>query len=246
MEKVEGMVIRTQDYGETHKIVTLFTKEKGKIGLMARGAKKPKSQMAAITQPFVYGEFLIQPSRNLGTLYQGEITHFMRRIREDIVKTAHAAYLAELTDKILENQVPDLFLYEQFVHTFERMQNEENPEILSMVYELKVFEKGGFAPELNQCVNCGRKEGITHFSVQEGGLLCYVCSSVDSHALPLNEALFKLLRTIRYVKIERIGNISIKEENRKKIRQILDAYYDYYGGFYIKSRKFLKQLDQFE
>ncbi|GAA0482608.1 DNA repair protein RecO [Salinibacillus aidingensis] len=245
MEKIEGIVIRTQDYGESHKIVTLFTREKGKIGLMAKGAKKPKSQMAAITQPFVYGEFLIQPGRNLGTLYQGEITHFMRQIRENIVKTAYAAYLAELTDKVLENHSPDLFLYDQFIHTFERLQTEENPEVIAMIYELKVFEKGGFAPELNQCVSCGRTEGITHFSVAEGGFLCTACAHIDGHALHLNEALFKLLRTIRYVKVERIGKISIKEENRRKLRQILDDYYDYYGGFYIKSRKFLKQLDKF-
>ncbi|MRG86624.1 DNA repair protein RecO [Salinibacillus xinjiangensis] len=245
MEKVEGIVIRTQDYSETHKIVTLFTKERGKVGLIARGAKKPKSQMAALTQPFVYGVFLIQPSRNLGTLYQGDVTHSMRKMREDIIKTAYAAYLAELTDKVLENQAPDPFLFDQLLHTFERIENDDSPEIIAMIYELKIFEKGGFAPELRYCVNCGRDEGITHFSITEGGFLCSNCSYMDERAVMLNKSLFKILQAIRFVNVERIGKVTIKEENRKKLRQLLDAYYDHFGGFYLRSRKFLQQLDIF-
>ncbi len=60
LQKCEGIVLRTTDYGETNKIVTLYTREWGKIGVMARGAKKPKSRLSAITQPFTYGYFLMQ------------------------------------------------------------------------------------------------------------------------------------------------------------------------------------------
>lgn len=50
--KSEGIVLRTTDYGETNKIVTLLTREHGKIGVMARGAKKSNSRLSAISQPF--------------------------------------------------------------------------------------------------------------------------------------------------------------------------------------------------
>ncbi|MBB6454307.1 DNA repair protein RecO (recombination protein O) [Salirhabdus euzebyi] len=246
MEKVEGIILKTRDYGETHKIISLFTKEKGKIGVIARGAKKPRSRMAALTQPFVYGTFLIQPSKNLGTLYQGEVIDSMRKIKEDIVKTAYAAYLAELTDKVLENHVPDSFLWEQFLHTLERMETEEHPEIISMIYELKIFQKGGFAPELRHCVSCGREDNITHFSVVEGGFLCASCHQLDSSATFLNERLFNILRTIRFSKVENIGKVSMKEDNKIKLRILLNDYYDRYGGFYLKSRKFLQHLDMFQ
>ncbi len=243
IEKVEGIILRTNDYSETHKIISLFTKERGKIGLVARGAKKPRSRMAAITQPFVYGSFLIQPSKNLGSLQQGEIIDSMRSIREDIVKTAYAAYIAELTDKVLEQNEPDVYLWEQFLHTMERLSVDDESEIITMIYELKIFHKGGFAPELRGCVHCGKEQHITHFSVGEGGFLCSDCHHMDPSATPLNEKLFQVLRVIRYADIDRIGNISIKEENRKKLRLMLNEYYDQYGGFYLKSRKFLQQLD---
>lgn len=245
MEKVEGIIIRTVDYGETHKIVSILTKEMGKIGLVARGAKKPRSRMAALTQPFIYGSFLVSPSKNLGTLQQGEIIDSMREIREDIVKTAYAAYLSELTDKVLEQNEVDVFLFQQLLHTLNRLKTEMHPEIIIMLYEMKIFEKGGFAPNLQGCVNCRRKEGITHFSVSEGGFLCQSCHSVDVSATPLTEKLFQILRVLRYANIDQIGQVSIKEENRKKLRKIMNEYYDQYGGFYLKSRKFLDQLDMF-
>lgn len=60
LTKCEGIVLRTNDYGETNKIVTLLTREHGKIGVMARGAKKPNSRLSAVSQPFLYGSFLMQ------------------------------------------------------------------------------------------------------------------------------------------------------------------------------------------
>ncbi|MGE0992705.1 DNA repair protein RecO, partial [Bacillus sp. GMa5/2] len=72
-QKVEGIVIRTTDYGETNKIVTIFSRELGKISAMARGAKKPKSRLASVSQLMTHGHFLIQMGSGLGTLQQGEI-----------------------------------------------------------------------------------------------------------------------------------------------------------------------------
>jgi len=60
LEKVEGVIIRTQDYGETHIIATLLSNKLGKIGVLARGAKKPKSRMSAVTQLFIQGEYLVR------------------------------------------------------------------------------------------------------------------------------------------------------------------------------------------
>ncbi len=59
-EKCEGIVIRTIDYGETNKIVTIFTREWGKVAAMARGAKKPSSRLSSVTQIFTYGVYLVQ------------------------------------------------------------------------------------------------------------------------------------------------------------------------------------------
>nr|WP_093216942.1 DNA repair protein RecO [Sediminibacillus albus] len=242
-DKAEGIILRTQDYGETHKIVTLLTKESGKTGVVARGAKKPKSRMAAITQPFIHGQFLFQTGRNLGNLQQGEVLNSFRPIREDIVKTAYATYLAELTDKLIEPKHYDPFLFHQLLQTFTWISEGKDAEILTIIYELKIYQKAGFAPTLHECVNCGNKQGPYAFSVKEGGYLCTKCRYIDDHAIQLPEKLAKVFSMFSAIDMERVGNISIKPENKRLLLQLMDAYYEQYGGYFIKSKKFLKQLD---
>ncbi|MFD1038512.1 DNA repair protein RecO [Virgibacillus byunsanensis] len=244
LEKIDGIVIKTQDYGETHKIVTLFTKKLGKISAIARGAKKPKSRMAAVTQPFIYGEFFIYVNTGLSTIQQGEMINSFRFIREDIIKTAYAAYITELTDKLFDTHAPDAYIYDQLFQTLTWIAEKEDAEIPLMMYELKLFKKGGFAPVVDHCVNCGNKDSPFVFSVSEGGLLCNSCKYMDERATTLLNSIANLLRVFSVVGVEQIGTISVKEENRKVLRHILDTYYDQYGGYFLKSKKFLNQLDK--
>ncbi|WP_053219136.1 DNA repair protein RecO [Virgibacillus senegalensis] len=242
-EKTEGIILRTQDYGETHKIVTILTPSHGKIGVVARGAKKPKSRMAAITQPFIHGQFLIQTGRNLGTLQQGEVLTSFRPIREDIIKTAYATYLAELTDKLVEPNHYDPFLFQQLHQTLTWVAEGKDTEILTIIYELKIYQRAGFAPELQQCVNCGNPKGPYAFSAAEGGYLCPRCRHIDEYAISLSENLSRIFSMFASIAMERIGNISIKPENKQLLKKMMEEYYERYGGYHIKSKKFLNQLD---
>lgn len=243
LRQMEGIVLHTRDYGETHKIVTLFTREAGKLTALARGANKPKSRLSAISQVFIQGDFLIFISKGLSTIQQGQITQSYRHIREDIIKTAYAAYLVELTEKIMETKEPDPFIYDQLAQTLHYINAEESFFIPMMMYELKMYKKGGFALVTDRCVHCYTQEFPYAFSVQEGGLLCRRCTGMDPYAVGLSNAVAKLLPILEQVGLEQVGNISVKKENQMLLRTLLDHYYDQYGGFYLKSKKFLKQLD---
>ena len=117
LKQVEGIVLKTQDYGETHKIITIFTKDYGKVSAIARGANKPKSRLSALSQIFIQGHFLIYLTKGLSTVQQGQIVQSHREIREDIIKTAYASYLVELTEKTLEDKQPDYYIYNELLQT---------------------------------------------------------------------------------------------------------------------------------
>lgn len=183
LQKGEGIVIRTVDYGETNKIVTVFTREFGKTAFMARGAKKPKSPLSAVTQLFSYGYYLYQSGNSLGTLRQGEVTDAFPDLREDIYRTAYAAFIAELLDKLVDEKVPNPFLFESFYQALHYIDEGFDPEVISFIFETKMLDVAGIRPQLNQCVNCGEEQGPFVFSVREGGLLCSACSSMDPRHL---------------------------------------------------------------
>ncbi|WP_284140429.1 MULTISPECIES: DNA repair protein RecO [unclassified Virgibacillus] len=244
LEKIDGIIIKTSDYGETHKIVTIFSEKIGKFSAIARGAKKPKSRMAALTQPFIHGQFFVYLSKGLSTIQQGDIIHSFRSIREDIIKTAYAAFLLELTDKLVEDKKPNIYLYQQLFATMKWIENHDDYQIPVMMYELKSYQIGGFLPTVDKCVQCGSKQSPFAFSVLEGGFLCKGCMSKDIQAVSLSNSVARLFQLFAQVGLERIGNISMKEENIQLIRQILDQYYDQYGGYALKSKRFLNQLDR--
>lgn len=243
-QKVEGIVIRTSSYGETNKIVTIYTKEMGKIGVMARGAKKPKSRLASLSQPFVHGMFLVQKSSGLGTLQQGEMIQFFRHIQDDLFRAAYASYILELTDKLTEEgeKNPSLF---QLLHKTLTLINEGiDTEILTRIFEIKMLTVAGIAPEFSCCSVCGTTSPSFVFSFQEGGFLCAQCAIHDPHAMKLSLAAAKLLKLFYYIDLNRLGSISVKKETRNELKQLITAYYDQYSGVYLKSRKFLEQLNK--
>lgn len=244
LEKVEGIIIRTQDYGETHVIATMMTDKLGKIGVIARGAKKPKSRMSAIAQMFIHGQYLVRTGKGLGVLEQGEIIDSHRRIREDIFLTAYASYIAELTNILLDEKRPNYYVYQQFLATLEGFIGKKDPVVLSIIYELKLYRIAGFAPTLDLCQNCQELNRLEAFSIKEAGVLCYKCLSVDPNHIRLTQTQIKLLQLFLEVGVDQVANISVKDENKLMITKILEQYYDSYGGFRLKSRKFLKQLDQ--
>ncbi|MDQ0213912.1 DNA repair protein RecO (recombination protein O) [Oikeobacillus pervagus] len=243
-QKCEGIVIRTTNYGESNKITTIFSREFGKIGLMARGAKKPNSRLSAITQLFTHGQFLFQKTSGLGTLQQGEMTTTMRNIKEDLIRTSYASYIVELLDKGVEDRKPNPYLFELLLQTLQYIHEGYDNEIVTNIFEMKMLQVIGISPELNQCVHCGEREGRFAFSIRENGFLCHRCFEVDPYLLPISQATAKLLRLFYYFDLNRLGDIHVKEQTKKEIRTVISMYYDEYSGLYLKSRRFLEQMER--
>ncbi|NEY19693.1 DNA repair protein RecO [Bacillus ginsengihumi] len=243
LTKCEGIVVRSTDYGETNKIINIYTREFGKIGVMARGAKKPSSRLAAISQLFTYGHFLIQTSKGLGTLQQGEMISSMRAIREDIFKTAYASYIVELLDKSVEDKKTNPYLFELLYMTLQYINEDYDMDIMTNIFEMKMLNVLGMYPIMNQCALCGEKEGRFAFSIRENGIICHRCFEKDPYHLALSQPAIKLLRLFYYFDIGRLGNISVKPETKKELRNTISMYYDEYSGLHLKSKRFLDQID---
>nr|WP_259544886.1 DNA repair protein RecO [Heyndrickxia oleronia] len=244
-QKCEGIVIRSIDYGESNKIVTIFTREFGKIGVMARGAKKPNSRLSSISQLFTYGNFLVSLGSGLGTLQQGEIISSLRSIREDIFKTGYASYIIDLLDKAVEEKRANPFLFELLYQTLNYINEDVDLEIITNIFEMKMLNVLGLYPCMNQCAVCGNKDGKFAFSIRENGLLCHRCYEKDPYHIPTSPIAIKLLRLFYFINLNRLGSVSVKEETKKELRLIISMYYDEYSGLHLKSKKFLEQIEKF-
>lgn len=246
LKKIEGIVIRSIDYGEANKIVTIFSKEGGKLGMMARGAKKPNSRLSSVSELFTYGSYLFRSSSGLGTMTQGEVVHSFRTIREDLFKTAYTAYIAEITEKLTDEKQPNSQLFHLLYHSLRYINEDYDAEVIAFIYALKMLVYAGLAPQVNYCVRCQNEKRPYSFSIKEGGFLCARCENVDRYRIPLSDATQRLLPLFFKIEITQIGTISLKEKTKQEIRTVLHHYYDTYSGLFLKSRRFLDQLHRID
>jgi len=248
MKKVEGIVLRTVDYGENNKIITLLSAHYGKVAVMARGARKPQSPLRAVSQPFTYGSYLLMiGDKGMGTAAQAEVLDSFREIREDLIKSAYAAYLAELADRFTEEREPSQGMF-LLLHTlFTYIADGKDPEVLARLCEVKVLDLAGIRPELHQCAHCGRPlQTSIRFSLALGGPLCGECHGADERAVWMKPVTLKLLQTFQMMDVRRLGEISVGPDVKRQLNKVLRGYLDEYSGVQLRSRSFLEQLHKYE
>lgn len=246
MNSDEAIVLRSINYGESNKIITLLTKERGKIGVMARGAKKPRSPLHSGSQLLTHGHYLFQKNKGLGTLYQAETIEGFRYIKSDLVAMSHAAYMLEMVDKLIEENLPSPSLFNWLLKLFELIEEKRPPEVVKLVFELRMLHFAGIQPELNGCASCGSQHGPFSFSFGLGGLLCSECKGQDLAAVPLPDPVTRLFYLFQKIDPNQIGNITLKQETIQLMTHILDHYFEQYSGLRLKTKQFLKQLDQLD
>lgn len=244
ISKLEGIVLKTKDYGESNKIVTIMTRDAGKIAAMARGAKKPRSRLAAITQPFMHGIFVIQRTSGMGTLQQGEHIDSMRHIQTDIIRAAYASYIVEMVDRLIEEGRPDPFAFEVLLQALNAIEEEYDPEAIALFVDWKLLPYSGVQPILHQCAACGAVEGEFAFSFSQGGFLCHRCYHLDQYIIRLTPTQLKLIRMFATVPIENIGKLELKRETKQFIKKIVTTIYEEQTGMRLKSRSFIEQLEK--
>ncbi|MFC5467114.1 DNA repair protein RecO [Cohnella suwonensis] len=243
--RVEGLVIRSTDYGEGNKIVTLLTPDFGKQGIVVRGAKKLKSRYGSLAQVFTYGDYSYYKGGTLGTLNSGEIIRSFHELRQGLDGPAYAAYAAELTDRAINDDEAAANLFHQLLAFQSALAEGKDPQIVVRAYEMKVVAAAGYEPNLDECAGCGKSNVAFRFSPPAGGALCHSCAYRDPGALELDDGAWRLLRIFAGMDMRRLGNVSVKESTKLQLRLALRRWMDTHLGLNLKSRGFLDQLEKY-
>lgn len=245
-QQVHGIVIRTTSYGDNHKVVTLFTKEKGKISVMAHGAKKTKGKLAGVTQLFTNGQYLVSFGRTIGmgTMKQGETAVRYKSIQQDIIKTTYASIIVELMDNLLVDNEPNLSMFELLESALQLIEQGIDPQLISFMVEAKLLSTAGIHPNIDGCACCKNHYGCFAFSVKEGGFICYRCFGKDANRIPVTSATVRIFCVILNIDLSKLGAVNVKEKTKQEISCILTHLYSDYAGVVIKSKGFVKELEK--
>jgi len=240
----EGIVIRAMDYGESHKIITLFTHNAGKVGVLVKGAKKVRSKHASLAQPFTYGEFVFTRHTGLGTLQHGEIIESNHLLREHLDLSAHAAYIAELTEKAIPEEEVNHIHFNLIKGCFSALHSGKDFEVVTHIYQLKLLALAGYDPVVDSCIQCGQQQGAFRMSYYAGGILCEKCARHDQSLTLLSDNVLKLLRFYKQIDLTRLGEINISQATKTELTKVIHRLIDYQLGLKLKTRAFLDSLSK--
>ncbi|MBQ9318824.1 MAG: DNA repair protein RecO [Bacilli bacterium] len=237
-KKVEGIIIREKDYSDTSKILDVFTKEYGIIGVISKGCKQMKNPLRSVSSKFTYGIFNIYYKENkLSTLKEVDIINSFKNIKISIETIAYATFLLDLAEQVYK-QNNNEEIYYLLINTLIKINDKFDPLVLTNIMELKYLEYLGVMPELNRCSVCGSTNIVT-LSSDKGG---YICSNCRTFEPILDSKTIKLIRMFYYVDISKIEKLSISDNIKQEINTFLDSYYERYTGLYLKSKQFLNNL----
>ena len=239
IKKIEGIIVSEVDYKESSKIINVFSPTVGVIGILARGTKKVNNNLSGVTSKLTYGYFYIYYKENgLSTLIEVDVIDGFKKIRRNIEMISYASYLLELSSMAYKHD-NNLEIYNLLIASLKKINEGYDYEVITNILELKLLEYLGIKPVIDSCVSCGSKADIVTISSYRGGYLCKNCARDE---VIVNIKTIKLLRMFYYVDINKISKLDISDNIKKELNRFIDDYYDRYSGLYLKSKMFLKNL----
>ena len=240
-EKVCGLVIRETDYRENDKILTVLTKELGKISICARGVRNSRSKNSAAVRFLCYTEFVISGGKNnFYYMSQCALIQSFYKISEDVVKLSLATYLAQLTADIIPECSESGEALSLILNTFYVLANtNKDLSIVKGAFELRLMAEQGYMPLLDCCSGCGEITSPMFFDISGGGLWCPSCAS---KGIKIEGNLLDVLRYIVYCPIKQLFNFSVSENISKTLYNCCEQYAISVVGRAPKSLEYLKMF----
>ena len=241
IECFEGIILSETNYGESSKILNVLTDKYGLIGILSKGCRNIKSKLRGVSRKLIYGKFNVYYKTNgLSTLISIDVINSFSKTIMDLEKISYASLIIDLTYQVVkQNDSNEIFNI--LKNTLIKVEEGLDPLVLTNILELKLLDYLGINPSLDSCSICGSPKQIVTLSIEEGGYICKDCY----HNEPLvSEKTIKMIRMYYYVDISSITKLEVSSDVTKEINRFLDDYYDKFTGLYIKSKDFIRKLNQ--
>jgi DNA repair protein RecO (recombination protein O) len=204
--KTEAVVLRSIRFGEADRVLHLYSAQRGRVGAIAKGSRRPRSRFGGRLEPFFRLDLVLHEGRGeLATVTSATTIEGYRRLREGAATLGAAARACDAVLRLLDAADPNPAAYHLLCRYLAMLDDRALPEAAglpaALAFRLKLALAAGFVPELASCARCGEAEHLTGFSGAAGGIVCSSCEGggfelaaeahsfmVEALARPLSEA----------------------------------------------------------
>jgi DNA repair protein RecO (recombination protein O) len=201
-QRTHALILRSIDVFETSSVVTLFTRELGKVAALAKGARRLKSAFQGGLDLLGVSDIVLIPkaSEALDLLTEAAPVERFSHLRRDLAALYAGFYFAELLIELTDYHDPHPKLFDAVRITLRHLDEPEMRNRRIVRLELACLRELGLMPALEYCVHCGQpiddRAQVVWFGLYSGGVLCDDCRTLQSDVSKLSRGDFEIIRTL--------------------------------------------------
>ena len=235
----EALVLSTIDFGEADRIVTLFTREHGRLSAFAAGARKSKRRFAGALEAGTHLTARLVSTRGDTHRLDGvDVIRSFHRIRDDLAYIARAMYCLELCRELTRDHQPHEPLFDALAQYLGLLEDKKAGPTSLIKFELDALQYTGFMPRFAPCALCGNATGVRpRFDPEHGGVVCESCSLRVPAGIPVRPEVVDAL-----ARLQAGERKPMAAELRARSRELLNLFIAHHLGRKLKSADFMEQV----
>lgn len=246
--KLTAIVLRTVDTGESDRVVTLLTRERGKVAAFARGARASRRRFGGALEPFtlVAAEVRERSASELLGLESVTPLDAFGGIRGDLARIACAGYAVELARELVSDHERHEDLFDLLASYLALLAAGPARPAALRAFELGALRAAGLSPRLDGCARCGgplSRGGPARFDPEQGGLLCAPCAPFAAPGAPTlsPDAAAALLR-LAEGGLAAAQAEALAPPSGREVKGALTAFVEHHLGRRLQARRFLDEV----
>lgn len=239
--KTQGIIIRRRNFGEADRILTIFTRDHGKISAIAKGVRKPLSRLGGHLELFYTVNLILAEGKNFDTITGSEVIEDFSSLRQNLTLTGQAYYMAEIVDKLTGENLESKVIFNLLCDTLTSL-NYNKKHLILNYFELQLLSHLGHKPETTVCVKCRNKldSETTLWSSSLGGLICQSCRQGVGDSIVANQDVIKIMRLLLSEDVGIVNKLNTNNDLNNELDKITNDYLEYISEKKFLSRNFSK------
>ncbi len=242
----EGIVLRQTKISGGRRMISIFTRQYGKISAGTNITERSKGKQALALRPFTHGSYEFFKRGDYFNINGADTLHSYYRIGEDVDKYMNASYVLELVDKATAEGQPAPGVFNLTLDLLKELEMRQGRYLtLVAAFTVKLMKQLGVFPNLESCAACGKpisgfaQEGII-FSIPQGGILCPAHAGNDSLQYKIDFGIIDILNYFNSNPLESLRKVALDDDKAEKIRKMMTEYARYHLDIgELKSESFM-------
>lgn len=223
--KTEGIVLEKTEYSDADLLLTVLTRQFGKVTLRARSAKSPRSRLKAACQLLAYSEFTLFEQQGRYTIREAVPLELFPGLQQEITLFYLASYFLQVTQTVAQENDPAPELLSLLLNSLYALSSLHRPQwLVKAAFELRTACISGFMPDLRGCAVCGAP-CPDRFNISQGALQCASCvpASGEDIRMPVSAGTLQAMRFLCSGG-KNLFSFTLSEPSARELNNITESY----------------------